>query len=358
MYLGNRILFACLVGISGLIPGLASGSEDFSPGKEVLSQTAAVLRERYLDAELAAKLADAILAQEKAGAFAAAKTPEEFAKSVTVAMQTLVPDLHLRMSYEPTREFVPGTAPASQGGQQTQRVVRTNRIDGRDVTTLARTNFAFDALERFDGNIGYLRMSKFVPIDLSQPTVAAAFGFLANSDALIVDLRGNIGGSPDTVGFMLSHFFPADTAPILLHSAEHRATGVKREVRTDPALGRAGLAKAPLYILIDRNTASAAEMFAYAARRTGRGVVIGETSSGAGNGGRKYSVGGGFALFLSEWKILTGPGWERVGVRPDIEVDPAKALPAARKLALQALLARGDVGDDIRTERQRALDKL
>jgi hypothetical protein len=351
-----RLLAALFVGAALSLPSPAAPADRGA----VIDRTAQILRERYLDAALGAKVADGLLAQQ--AELDKVSDPQAYAKAVTQAMQAIQPDLHLRMSYEPESEFVPGTAapravPVAGAGGQLRQVMRTGRIDGRDTATIARTNFGFDAVQRLDGNVGYLRLSSFVPLDLSRATAEAAMRFLANSDAVIIDLRGNYGGAPETVGFIMSHFYAPDAPPTLLHASENRAAGIRSEVKTDPALGNKSLATVPVYVLIDRRSASAAEILAYSGARVGRVKVIGETSAGAGNGGLKYSVGQGYALFIAEWKVLTGPGWERVGVKPDVAVEPAAALTTAHRLALQALVDQAGL-PALREERERALKKL
>ncbi|KFI06768.1 S41 family peptidase [Massilia sp. BSC265] len=350
-----------------LLAGLLAGAALFLPSPAaladrgaVIDRSAQILRERYLDAALGARVADGLLAQK--AELDKVSDPQAYARAVTQAMQAIQPDLHLRMSYEPQSEFVPGSgAPcamtAAGPGGQARQVVRTGRIDGRDAAAIARTNFGFEAVQRLDGNVGYLRLSSFVPLDLSRATAEAAMRFLANSDALIIDLRGNYGGAPETVGYIMSHFYAPDAPPTLLHASENRAAGVRSEVKTDPALGSKALAAVPVYVLIDRRSASAAEILAYSGARVGRVKVIGETSAGAGNGGLKYSVGQGYALFIAEWKVLTGPGWERVGVKPDVAVEPAAALATAHRLALQALAGQ-EAPPALREERERALSRL
>jgi len=50
------------------------------------------------------------------------------------------------------------------------------------------------------GNIGYLSFNLFVDdIESVQPTIKAALTFLRNADALIIDLRDNMGGNPKMV---------------------------------------------------------------------------------------------------------------------------------------------------------------
>ena len=332
--------------LTGLLAGIAlffASQTALADRGDVIDRTARILRERYLDAALGARIADGLLAQKTA--LDGVADPQAYAKAVTGAMQAIQPDLHLRMSYEPASDFVPGTTapravPVAGPGGQVRQVLRTGRVDGRDAAAIARTNFGFEAVQRLEGNVGYLRLSSFVPLDLSRATAEAAMRFLAHSDAVIIDLRGNYGGAPETVGYIMSHFYAPEAPPILLHAAENRAAGLRSEVKTDPALGSNALAKVPVYVLIDRRSASAAEILAYGGARVGRVKVIGETSAGAGNGGVKYSVGQGYALFIAEWKVLTGPGWERVGVKPDVAVEPAAALDTAHRLALQAIAGK------------------
>jgi len=55
------------------------------------------------------------------------------------------------------------------------------------------------------GNIGYLDLRGFAPPQFMGDTAAAAMNFLANTDAVIIDLRQNGGGSPDAVAPLASY---------------------------------------------------------------------------------------------------------------------------------------------------------
>lgn len=327
----------------------------------VVTRVAELLRSGYAVEAASAPLADGLLAQS--ATLARLADPAAFVQSMTQAMRTLSPDLHLYLSYEPERQFVPGATDAASSATDAdgkpRAVVRTGRIDGRDQASIARSNFGYASAERLAGNIGYLRLSRFVPLDMARPTAQAALDFIAHSDAVLIDLRGNIGGAPEAVAFLLSHFFRKDGVPQLIHSAVNRSQGRSDRVLTDPALGHDALARVPLTILIDGKTASAAEMLAYAVQRLGRGTVMGSTSAGAGNGGQKVSVGQGFALFLPEWRSTNGPGWEGKGVRPDVSVaagtDPRLA---AHRALLRQLANEAGLPAPVKAERERALDQL
>ncbi|MCW1981372.1 hypothetical protein [Xanthomonas campestris] len=59
-------------------------------------------------------------------------------------------------------------------------------------------NFAFDKVQRLHGNIGYAKFCFFAYPYLAAATASSATDFVANTDALIIDLRDNAGGDPAT----------------------------------------------------------------------------------------------------------------------------------------------------------------
>ncbi len=250
----------------------------------VLGTMATLLEQRYLDVELGRRLATLLRDAAVAGQFDGAD-PQAFAQAVTQALRTTAPDLHLAVTYEPDREFVPGAGAGQRVVRQDaagpRMVMRTGRLDGRRLEEIARTNFGLDRVERLDG-------------------------------------------------------FAAERGAVELHVAENRVLGVRDTVVTDPTRAHPKLAAVPMYILTSPKTASAAEMFAYSAHRVGRATLVGEVTAGAGNGGAKHSVGEGYALVVPECRSLTG-SWERIGVEPDVEVAADAALDRALQLARERI---------------------
>lgn len=355
----RRSTFA-LAAAAGLVgaPACAQQALDPAAQRQVVDSISAVLRARYVDEDVAMRVGARLHERLAAGAYAGDTLPAAYAGALTRDMYAVSQDLHMRLSYEPTREFtLSPTAPqvvrpAGAGGGP---VVRTGRIDPRDSATIARTNFGYARVERLPGNVGYLKLNEFQPLDYARGTAVAAMTFLGGSDAVIIDLRDNRGGAPDHVRLMLSYFFGADS--VRLWTTGNSRLGIRNEYWSLADVPGQRLDGADLYVLTSGRTGSAAETFSYVARQTGRGTVIGERTAGAGIGGAQLTVGYGLALFVPQVQMLDGPGFERTGVEPHVAVPEDDALATAHAMALQRLAGR-EADAQVRRERAWALEMV
>jgi hypothetical protein len=153
----------------------------------------------------------------------------------------------------------------------------------------------------------------------------------AGGSAWIVDLRGNGGGN--AIGEVLGRFM--DAGPIMV---ERDRLGGRYEAATDGHLFRV---QRPLVVLIDRDSASASEVFASAVQEHGRGVVLGQRSAGALNTTIivRLPLGAGMGVAIRE--VFTGVKEvvvDEVGVAPDLTInlgrDPLAVPPEAIEAAL------------------------
>ena len=119
-----------------------------------------------------------------------------------------------------------------------------------------------------DGNIGYLRLSKFQD-DSADAVRTALKDFNAKGvRGVIVDLRYNPGGLLDRAVEICNMFLPKGQ---LIVAIKGRNKGNNREfVGTEEPI-----CKQPLAVLVNYGSASASEIFAGAMKDTGRGVLIG-----------------------------------------------------------------------------------
>jgi carboxyl-terminal processing protease len=139
-------------------------------------------------------------------------------------------------------------------------------------------------------------------------------------DGLVIDLRGNGGGSlPEATG--LTGLF-VDGGPVV----QLRETGGAVEVLDDPEPSVAY--RGPLAVLVDRYSASASEIFAAAIQDYGRGLVIGQQTYGKGTVQNlipldRYALGpqpafGQLTVTIGKFYRVTGESTQNRGVTPDI----------------------------------------
>ena len=139
-------------------------------------------------------------------------------------------------------------------------------------------------------------------------------------DGLLVDLRGNGGGSLTEATALTGLFI--DEGPVV----QVKDSFGKIEVEEDPDPGVAYTG--PLAVLVDRNSASASEIFAGAVQDYGRGLVIGEPTFGKGTVQtlidlNRYVPGdaedlGRLRLTMAEFFRISGGSTQLRGVEPDI----------------------------------------
>ncbi len=149
-----------------------------------------------------------------------------------------------------------------------------------------------------------------------------------NVDAVIIDLRGNGGGSLmeaiDLTGLFISE------GPIVQVRDTKNKVDVGKD--TDPSISWEG----PMAVMIDRFSASASEIFSAAIQDYGRGIVIGTQSYGKGTvqnsidldqmmGNKASSVVGQsnkygqINLTVAKFYRINGSSTQNKGVSPDIE---------------------------------------
>ena len=281
--------------------------------KTALTQLATVLAQHYVLPERAAQLSAALLKAEADGRFNHLQSKTQFVDEVGDWLRAVGKDGHL-------------------GLELTERYGEVTYIR-HETEEKRRNNFAFEQLLILPGNVGYLKLNKFVQADEAFVVATQALQFLSRSSALIIDLRESAGGSPELVRFLLSHFVPAET---LLWQLESRNTDQPEDVRAKVLLQKQ--LHMPLYVLQSANQASAAEFFSYALQQQGRATVIGETSAGL-----AHYTG---AMAVTDWLFVriplarplfpkSGDNFEQRGVVPDVKVPAAEALQRALQLEQQ-----------------------
>jgi C-terminal processing protease CtpA/Prc len=215
----------------------------------------------------------------------------------------------------------------------------------RAATYMAYQNGFIQRVERLPGNVGYLRIDAFGPEGFAEEPIRAAMGVVAHTDALIIDLRENNGGSPATVALLASWLLGEQ--PVHLNTTVTRDTAARKEYWTRPQVAgatRYGTSK-PVYVLTSHGTFSGGEEFAYDMQAIRRATLVGETTGGGAHPTSPLRATAHFAArvpFARAVNPVTHTNWEGTGVRPDVAAPAADALAAAHRLALKALLPAAD----------------
>ena len=264
----------------------------------------------------------------------------EFASALTTDLRTSAKDLHLFVVYDPTLERALLATPATPS-VDLQELPPT----AQGLAELRASNYNFRKLEIMRGNVGYLELRSFVDLNYSKETAVATMSFLANTDAVIIDLRNNPGGFINLEVFLASYFYGVD--PVELLSRYHREGDVTVREWTLREVPGKRLQYADLYILTSRETGSAGEGFSFILQQRKRATIIGEKTSGAGFGNKEVSIGHGFVFYISTFRQFdprTGRGWQDVGVAPDVDVPAKQALNVAHLEAVKKLAEKATAG--------------
>ncbi|MDX2221008.1 MAG: S41 family peptidase [Burkholderiales bacterium] len=224
--------------------------------------------------------------------------------------------------------------------------IAVKRSDGTELAaTLKRSRVASPpaASSRIlPSGFGYIRFSNFFP-QLTE-SIKTGFADSRNAPGLIIDLRGNGGGSLGMTRDLLSELFrertvlsrqlTRDMKPITVGFGLIDVIRLEYDVpaRPDAYTG-------PVVVLINEGSGSGSEYFAATLQALGRATIVGTTSCGCLLGFLGYAnVPGGADLAYSEIGFMT-PDGKRIegdGVKPDWEVKPTLAdLQLYRDRALE-----------------------
>jgi hypothetical protein len=326
----------------GLLVSLAPVSHaSASPRADAVAKA---IEDNFYDVARGKSIASDLRAAAAKGDFDAYSDNRELAAALTERLKLL--DAHFNVQWSP---------PTAKDDK--------NEGDRRPLRGPAPTHGTQHGIRRVEilpGNIGYIDLRQFAHFEFGKPdqparqAIEAALQLIAGTDAVIVDLRANGGGSPAMVGYLTSAFTPKGAN---IYNTFHRRQGTDSEAPEDwfptPRL------QVPLYVLESARTGSAAEAFAYTVKNAKRATIVGEASAGAANPGGEVDAGNGFRVFVSNGtpiSPITGKNWEGEGVIPDVQVASSQALETARRLALEKIVAERPQNET--TEARWALDGL
>ena len=190
-------------------------------------------------------------------------------------------------------------------------------------------------LTRAGQRVGYLRLTSFT--NGSADTVARQLRRLraARVDRMVIDLRGNGGGSVRDAYRIAGHLLPRGSTVLRMQGLHYPA--VTYSTRTHPIVPTI-----PLVVLVDRASASASEILTAALRDNGRATVVGERTFGKAVVQDRRPLPGGAALSLTVARYLTPSGSDlnHRGLTPDRIARDIATTKIDEALELAATIAR------------------
>ncbi len=224
------------------------------------------------------------------------------------------------------------------GTQVTLKIYRRSDDSTKDIT-IERAIIAVPAVKgakMLEGKIGYVRITQF-----SNPTASELDAALkklkeGGMKGLVIDLRGNPGGLLSSAVEVCSRFIEKDALVVF---TEGRKESERAEYLSQACEKTLDL---PIAILVNGNSASAAEIVSACLQDRKRAVLVGEKTFGKGSVQTVVPLSDGGAVRFTTAKYYT-PSKKVIhgfGVEPDIHVDISPGAEAA--IAQQLSAAPGE----------------
>lgn len=164
-----------------------------------------------------------------------------------------------------------------------------------------------------DDNIGYIAITNFRENTYSQFKEALDMLEAEGMEKLVLDLRNNTGGLVKSAHEIGEELLPEGIMVYTMDKDGNREDTLCDDVYND----------VPLVVLVNGNSASAAEILAGAIQDTGRGQLIGTTTFGKGLVQRLFTLpdGSGLNVTIQKYYTPNGTSIHGVGITPDYEME-------------------------------------
>ena len=289
-----------------------------------------LMMKNYIFPETAKKMEEYLNSQLSEGKYDKISDVNAFARALTRDLRHISKDRHIRVSYDPEGvKRIRASNSRSADERERERVANLERQ--------RQSNFGFKRVEIREGNIGYLDLRGFSGLNEAADTIIAAMNFLANANAVIIDLRNNGGGSPFTIQIISSYFLEEYTH---LNSFEWRGDDYIKQFWTLRFVPGKKMYDTDLYILTSTRTFSAAEEFTYNLKNLKRATIVGEKTGGGAHPGGTRIVNDYYTVWVPSGRAInpiTKTNWEGKGIEPHIAVHRDQALDKAHQTALEKL---------------------
>ncbi len=286
----------------------------------ILSATQSLLSEHYVFPDVARQVVEVLRGKDARGGYADCDTPRDLGAAVTTDLQSVNGDRHLRLLFHPD-----GVVDEADEKAFMASYTMESERNGHGILQV----------RRLPGNVAYLELGpKLYHHQIAGDSIAAAMRLVANARSLVLDLRGCVGGSPETVAMICSYLFEEEThlTDQLTNNPEDFQQRWTMPWVPGPKLPQS----ASLQVLTSAATFSGGEDLAYTLQQSGRATVVGEVTGGGAHPRRGFTVHSHLEATIPvaySRNSVSKTDWEGVGVQPDLVVPAADAVTAALERA-------------------------
>lgn len=284
-----------------------------------------LLIKKYVFPETGTKMNAALLSSQAAGRFDTITTRKEFAFQLTRMLQEISKDQHISVNFSK---------------KDTTARRDTGSPDAWELQMMKDNNYGIREKKILPGNIGYLDLPLFGPMRLCRDSITAALSFIANTDALIIDLRSCRGSlDENTIPFFNSFLFSDSVHITDFYTRENDSTTA---FWTSPSITPFKY-RQPIYVVTSGRTFSGGEAFAYELQHLKRATIIGEKTRGGANPTELERINEQFTVSIPYARSInpvTKTNWEGTGVLPDTTVASNLAMYTALLKATSSLSAK------------------
>ena len=197
----------------------------------------------------------------------------------------------------------------------TVKLVLSRGGERKDVTVTREKVVAPAAEWKIDGEIGILTVSRFNDDTGKQARQAAEEFRSAGVKKVILDLRGNPGGTVAAAQALAGLWLDRQVV-----MTQRRGEQV---VSTEKSTGQPLLGDIKTVVLINGGSASASEIVAGALKDYGKATLVGEKTYGKGSVQRPIDLADGSVLKVTEarWYTPHGKNIDKSGIEPDVKVE-------------------------------------
>lgn len=206
-------------------------------------------------------------------------------------------------------------------------LLRQGKTEPFDVSLVRDTIVVKSATVEFLENdtIAHLKLNRFGDRTQEEWADAVSQILTKHVSKIILDLRNNPGGYLDGAVYLSGEFLPASKLVV----SQQYGDGTKVDLK----VSRNGqLLKQKLVVLINEGSASAAEIMAGALQDHHRAQLVGTKSFGKGSVQQPddFADGSGIHVTIAKWLRPSGEWIDKIGIVPDIEVQPEEATDSAQ----------------------------